>query len=362
VTLSTSNKYLRLQTAVLNFIQSDEDPGEDAFDELAREVFSYQSAHNVPYANYCQSLRRNVEHWSEIPAVPTDAFKHFGTQLSTWPDAKFAAVFRTSGTTRERNGRRGEHAFVDLTLYDTSIRAAWNQLELPELPIRFLTPSPTDATDSSLAHMMGVLDQKYNRQNDVPFFVGADGELDAPRLAGDLANNNQPILLAGTALAFLHLLEQAPPALAEGSHLLETGGYKGVAIELDKASFYQKLSDRFEVPISNIHNEYSMTELSSQFYTRGLERPHRGPHWTRVRVIDPETRKPAAPGKSGFVEIVDLANLGSCIALRTADLATAEHRSADDRSRDRFAFNLLGRDPAALPRGCSRSADEMLGG
>ena len=363
MTLSPSSEFLSLQNKVLDFIHAVDEPGEDTFNELALEVFALQSTHNLPYANFCRSLGGNVSHWSQIPAVPTDAFKHFGTQLSVTPGADFAALFRTSGTTRERSGQRGEHGFADLTLYHASILAAWTNLGLPELPIRFLTPSPADAADSSLAHMMGVLDQKFNQAPSAPFFIDADGKLDTQRLSEALVDTDTPILLAGTALAFLHLLESTPVALPPGSHLLETGGYKGVAVELDKAGFYERLSDRLGVAVDCIHNEYSMTELSSQFYSRGLDRPHRGPHWTRVRIIDPETRQPAEPGETGVIEILDLANLGSCIALRTADLAIAVAASdRDQRNPDGAAFTLLGRDPAALPRGCSRSADEMLAG
>ena len=52
-----------------------------------------------------------------------------------------------------------------------------------------------------------------------------------------------------------------------------------------------------------------------------------------------------------MVRLFDLANLGSVLAIQTQDLAVA---------REDGTFELLGRDPAALPRGCSRAADEML--
>ena len=94
-----------------------------------------------------------------------------------------------------------------------------------------------------------------------------------------------------------------------------------------------------------------MTELSTPFYTRGLGRPHAGPPWARALVIDPETGHPAAPGETGVVRLFDLANLGSVLAIQTQDLAVG---------REDGTFELLGRDPAALPRGCSRAADEML--
>jgi hypothetical protein len=94
-----------------------------------------------------------------------------------------------------------------------------------------------------------------------------------------------------------------------------------------------------------------MTELSSQFYRWADEEAHRGPFWARARVIDPERGRLAAAGAVGYLEIVDLANLGSVAAIRTQDLAIARGDSE---------FVLLGRDPAALPRGCSRATDDLL--
>jgi hypothetical protein len=77
---------------------------------------------------------------------------------------------------------------------------------------------------------------------------------------------------------------------------------------------------------------------------------HIGPPWTRALVINPETEHEAEEGGTGALRIFDLANLGSVIAIQTRDLAIrrGEH------------FELIGRDPVALARGCSRAADESL--
>jgi hypothetical protein len=53
-----------------------------------------------------------------------------------------------------------------------------------------------------------------------------------------------------------------------------------------------------------------------------------------------------------MLRLFDLANLGSVLAIQTQDLAV----------RRGMGFELLGRDPHAIPRGCSRSADELLSG
>jgi hypothetical protein len=93
-----------------------------------------------------------------------------------------------------------------------------------------------------------------------------------------------------------------------------------------------------------------MTELSSQFYARGPRGLHHGPPWARTVIADPVTLEEVTDGETGIVLVYDAANVGSVVGLRTQDLAIKRGDS----------FELLGRDPAALPRGCSRAADEWL--
>ena len=162
-----------------------------------------------------------------------------------------------------------------------------------------------------------------------------------------------PVLILGTALAFLHLFERLSGErlpLAPGSLAMETGGYKGTAKTFTKAELYARFSQSLGLSADAIFNEYSMTELSSQWYTRGLGQPHHGPAWARALVIDPETGREVADGERGMLRLIDLANLGSVLAIQTQDLAI----------RRGIGFELIGRDPAAIPRGCSRSADELL--
>ena len=132
---------------------------------------------------------------------------------------------------------------------------------------------------------------------------------------------------------------------------METGGFKGSGRDVAKRDLYEELSLRLGVATDSIWNEYGMTELSSQFYSCGVGRSHRAPPWVRFQIIDPETNQEASPGKIGLLRIVDLANLWSVIAVLTQDLAIAQ---ADG------GFLLLGRDPEALPRGCSRAVDELM--
>lgn len=335
---------------------------EEAFTSLALKVFRFQYQNNAPYQQWCRHLGMNdpakIICWQEIPAVPTSAFKDSGLDLNCFEQKKLQHVFKTSGTTSDQQ-RRGEHGFYSVELYHQSILSAWFQLQLPKnLSHLFLTQKPSDAPHSSLCHMMGVLAASGQHGNSAePYFISAEGELELSRLMKSCHSLDQPVLLLGTALALLKLIEQLAAksislTLPVGSALFETGGYKGSGRHLDKADFYRQLEQTLSIPDEHIFNEYSMTELSSQFYAQGIEQAHRGPHWARVQIIDPVTREPVAAGQSGHLQILDLANLGSVAAIRTEDLAIATDSP--------HSFHLQGRDPTALPRGCSRSADEML--
>ncbi len=355
----TMSKYQTLEERISTVIRTGDTADEEHFCELALDVYRFQRRSNDPYDKYCQQLGTAdaITDWRLIPAAPQQAFKRFG--LRAFPEAETARTFRTSGTTGEGYG---SHHFRSLRLYEESILAGWRYFGLPtDLPQLVLTLTPEQAPYSSLSHMMGTL-SAVAAQESQTYCLREDGSLDFNRFvvtATGCQQAQQPFLLLGTALAFLHLFEalaerQMQFTLPAGSQAMETGGYKGSVRTLAKEELYALFEACLGLSARAVINEYGMTELSSPFYTRGLDQPHCGTPWTRALIIDPETGNEAAHGEVGVVRLFDLANLGSVVAIQTQDLAVA----AEDGG-----FVLLGRDPAALTeRGCSRSADEMLRG
>lgn len=318
----------------------------EAFDGLALEVFQFQRESNDAYARYCESLGvTQPEDWRGIPALPQAAFKH--AALRAFPAEEEIATFETSGTTGES---RGVHHFRSMRLYDEAILRGWDLAELPVLPQIVLIPSPAEAPRSSLSHMMGTLKARAAGEQHWCF---AGGALDRERL-GSLVDRyreaGRPVMLLGTALAFLHWFEGIETrTLPAGSMAFETGGYKGSGRSLSKAELYGMFEEKLGLGIANVVNEYGMMELSSQCYARGLGEAHSAPPWVRAIAVDPSTGREVADGEMGLMRIYDLANVGSVMAIQTRDLAI----------RRGSGFELIGRDPAALPRGCSRAADEM---
>ena len=317
------------------------------FGDVSLILQRYQIAHNPPYQKFQLSLSAYPnDDWTSIPSLTTDAFKfHFPPSCLEAND--IAHTFMTSGTTGEV---RGKHHFRSTDLYELSILEAWKQLDLPSpTNLLILTPPPEQAPNSSLSHMMETLRTAYCPS--APYLIQHD-YLD-PQPIIDACAKGEPVALLGTALAFLNLFEmlEAPLQLPAGSWAMETGGYKGSGRTLTKEELYQLFQQHLGLSESDIWNEYSMTELSSQFYTRGIGNPHRAPHWMKIRVLNPETDQQVIPGEIGYLVIHDLANIDSVCAIRTQDLAIYH---------DEHSFTLIGRDPSALPRGCSRSIDESL--
>lgn len=341
-----------------------------AFDALARRVFAWQFEHNAPFAAWCRRRGRTparITHWTEIPAVPTAAFREVA--LVAGDPASADAIFRTSGTTRGTE-RRGTHYVLDVSLYDQSLLPQFAAMVLPDgiRPLMLsLVPAPRDLPDSSLAHMIAVVIERLGAEGSGWFATVADG-LQLDRLDDALRtaiHESRPVCLLATSFSFVHWLDALAASdtrytLPDGSRLMDTGGFKGRSREVGEAELRAAYAERFAIPASHCVNEYGMTELCSQFYDaslfdlvrHGTLGPARklGPPWTRTRIVDFETLEPVPDGSEGLLQHFDLANANSVIAVQTEDIGV---RVAD-------GFRLLGRASGATPRGCSIAMDELL--
>lgn len=149
-------------------------------------------------------------------------------------------------------------------------------------------------------------------------------------------------MLIGVSFALLEMTEKYPVTLRPQDVIMETGGMKGRRKELTRSQLHHILKNGFQVP--HIASEYGMTELLSQAYARrdGL---FETPPWLQARIRelnDPFAERPA--GKTGALNIIDLANLDSCAFVETEDLG---RQTADGR------FEVLGRFDNADLRGCN---------
>ena len=339
---------------------------EARFESLALALFAHQFEHCAPYRRFCETRKRtpgDVQRWQDVPAIPTGAFKELS--LTSFPIERAVHVFRTSGTTAPT---RGALHLDTLAVYEASLRASFLRHLLPDLApgapahFRVLAPSSHEVPDSSLSHMFDAVMREVGAAGSRHWVSG--GDLDLKRAVRELAAGcdagDEPLLLCGTAFAFVHLLDALESdglrfALPSNTRVMETGGFKGRSRALPREELYAWIGDRLGVPAERIVNQYGMTELGSQFYDsvlRDPEGPRRklAPPWTRVRLLEPGGTAEVAPGEVGRIAIFDLANTGSVCALETADLG----RAVGD------GFEVLGREPGAEERGCSIAADLLL--
>ncbi len=320
------------------------------FEALAIDAYRFQYDRNPVYRAYCDR-HPPVTRWEEIPAVPTSAFKDF--PIACFPPQEAVAEFHTSGTTRDKTGK---HYFKTLELYHAAIlptfSAALLERGYSKMPMYALTPSPAEAPHSSLSHMLGVVLREFGTADSDYFVTG--GKLETDRLVRDLCEAqwaHQPVFLLGTAFAFVHLLDHCAAEnlrlqLPAGSRVMETGGYKGRSRVMPPAELYELLNRHLGV--TWIVNEYGMTELSTQFYSR-LQTCKTVPAWARVQMINPHTGRPAAQGERGMIRILDLANLWSSVCIQTEDLGVT---TGD-------GFEVVGRAAHAEVRGCSLTAEDF---
>lgn len=352
---------------------------DDAFDRLARAVFAHQLACNRPYRLFCErrgAAPETVAHWTEIPAVPTDAFKaavlvcgdpaEIESAAAVDGNHRSAAVFRTSGTTLGA-GQRGTHYVPDLALYDAALRAGFAAHLLPEggrMRMISLVAPPGEAPDSSLSHMAGAVMADFGTAES-GWYVSPGGGIDHAGLADAMRgaeSPGEPVCILGTAFALVHWLDALREAgtrfrLPAGSRLMDTGGFKGRSREVTREELYGAVEERLGIPPAWCVNEYGMTEMSSQFYDgvaggapAPADRLHAGPPWVRTQATDPETLRPLPHGEVGVLRHFDLANLNSVMAIQTADLGIT---SPD-------GFRVLGRARGAEARGCSLAMDDLL--
>ena len=347
------------------FAQGMSAPADDAtFSALALRVFAVQYDALAPYRAYCQrrsALPTRLRHWSEIPAVPVQAFR----DVRLWSEESDspAAVFRTSGTT---GARPGEHYMSadGLARYDASLLPTFRAFVLPELadgersklaPL-VLGPPPSEAPHSSLWHMVDVAGRAFF--SSAPRWFGP-GEWEAFQRA--LTEGAACVLATDLSLAYW--LDGAEAhgfrvKLPQGSRVMHTGGPKGMKRAVPTDVLYERIERVLGVPASHVVNEYGMTELSSQFYDdvlrasrdEAIPRLKHGPPWVRTCVVDPQTLDPVPAGTTGLLRVFDLANLGSVLAIQTEDRAVATPEGP---------FRLLGRAEGVEPRGCSLDAEAM---
>ncbi|MBP9600024.1 MAG: acyl transferase [Lutibacter sp.] len=307
------------------------------FEKLVLEVFQFQAQHNAVYKQFIKLLKVNplaVDSVRKIPFLPIEFFKSHKILSST---TKIEETFLSSGTTGQAQSK---HFVTDISVYEESFTKGFEYFygSIEEYTVLALLPSYLERNGSSLIYMANDFIEKSNNPKS-GFYLNNLEEL--RKNLQELDKNNQKVLLIGVSFALLDLVETYKFNL-KNTIIMETGGMKGRRKELIREELHQLLKEGFGV--SEIHSEYGMTELLSQGYSKG-NGIFGCPPWMKILTRDPEDALTILPeGKSGGINVIDLANINSCSFIATQDLG---------KTYANGTFEVLGRFDNSDIRGCN---------
>lgn len=305
------------------------------FDNHALNLFREQAEKNAVYRLYLKYLGiepetiKQVEH---IPFLPIEFFKWHEVKTGTWLSS---TVFESSGTT---GMVRSRHLIKDVEEYQEHAKTIFED-EFGSIKgniIIGLLPSYLERSNSSLVSMVDYFIRTSNNPASGFYLKDTDSLI---KILNNKDNANE-IFLFGVSFALLDFADKHQLDLGHVT-LIETGGMKGHRAEIIKEELYDILEQ--QLGLKNIYSEYGMTELLSQAYgERGqFELPE------SMQVLIRDMNDPFSyieDGRTGGINIIDLANKYSCAFIETKDLGRINHDGS---------FEVLGRFDNSDIRGCN---------
>jgi phenylacetate-coenzyme A ligase PaaK-like adenylate-forming protein len=307
------------------------------FEKMALKVFRFQYENNLVYREFCELLKiekGNVKSLQQIPFLPIQLFKSHEVISNSNP---IQETFTSSGTTGMITSK---HLITDVSLYEESYRNAFSEFygNIEDYAVLALLPSYLERQGSSLIYMVKDLIALSNNTNS-GFYLHNYDELISKLI--ELDSSGQNVILIGVTYALLDLIEKQNFQL-KNTIIMETGGMKGKRKEMIREELHEILCKGFGV--SSIHSEYGMTELLSQAYSLG-NGIFECPNWMNILIRDTEDALSfVATGKTGGINIIDLANINSCSFIATQDLG---------KKYPNNSFEVLGRFDNSDIRGCN---------
>jgi phenylacetate-coenzyme A ligase PaaK-like adenylate-forming protein len=307
------------------------------FEKIALKTFRFQYENNLVYKEFCDLLQTNVskvKSLEQIPFLPIQFFKSHHVVSNT---NAIQQTFTSSGTTGMITSK---HLVTDTSLYEESYRKGFSEFygNIEDYVVLALLPSYLEREGSSLIYMVEDL-IKLSNHDESGFYLHNHDELIKNLIVLDQSGQN--VILIGVTYALLDLIEKHQFQL-QNTIIMETGGMKGKRKEMIREELHQQLCAGFGV--NAIHSEYGMTELLSQAYSLG-QGVFECPSWMHILVRDTEDALTYIPhGKTGGINVIDLANLNSCSFIATQDLG---------KKITNNSFEILGRFDNSDIRGCN---------
>ncbi|RYE28344.1 MAG: acyl transferase [Sphingobacteriaceae bacterium] len=307
------------------------------FLENALQVFRFQAENCAVYKSYLGFLKIDPQQINTLEAIPFLPIEFFKTNPVISNHNQPEVIFSSSGTTGMTTS---QHLVTDVSWYQNSFRKGFELFygDIKDYAFLALLPAYLERSGSSLIYMVEDLIAATTTQNS-GFYLYNEEELYQQLL--HLQQIKQSTVLIGVTFALLDFIEKHQLDFPE-LILMETGGMKGRRKEIIREELHDQLCKGFGVPA--IHSEYGMTELLSQAYSLGEGLFNCVP-WMKVLIRDTNDPFTILPdGKTGGINVIDLANINSCSFIATQDLGKIHPNQM---------FEVLGRFDFSDIRGCN---------
>lgn len=307
------------------------------FEEMALKIFKHQFENNKVYRSFCDLLFKHPSDVKTIKNIPFLPIQFFKSHKIISSSNKAQKIFTSSGTTGQVTSK---HFVTDIELYKQSFQKGFQHFygNIEDYVVLALLPSYLEREGSSLIYMVNDMITN-SKQPKSGFYLN-----DLEALKNTLSNlelRNKKTLLIGVSFALLDFVEKYQLQL-KNTIIMETGGMKGKRKESIRTELHEALKQGFGV--DTIHSEYGMTELLSQAYSKG-NNTFTTPPWMQVLTRDTEDALTIQEhGKTGGINIIDLANVDSCAFIATQDLGKVYKDGT---------FEVLGRFDNSDIRGCN---------
>lgn len=311
------------------------------FEETALAVFNFQAENNPVYAEFVGYLGIDPNQIKSIEQIPFLPIRFFKNRRVTTGNREVEKTFTSSGTSGMEQSR---HFVTNLDFYRESLNHSFKHFygDFSDYTIFGLLPSYLERSGSSLIDMVEYWIEQSGRGG---FYLYNHDEL-----YSDLIKNEEEgrkAILIGVSFALIDFVENYKMNL-KNTIVMETGGMKGRKKEITRDELHSILKNGFGV--DKIHSEYGMTELLSQAYSIGSS-GFVTPPWMKVLIRDTEDPLSySSVGRTGGINVIDLANLNSCSFIATDDLG---------KSNPNGSFEVLGRFDHSDVRGCNLMVSDL---
>ena len=344
--MSVEDNFINIRRELISLLRKMEVHQDSSFETIAMKIFRFQAENNSTYKQFIELLKINpasISDYKDIPFLPVEAFRDHHVATGEFSPE---IIYRSSGTTN--SSRRSEHRVRNVEWYNEVSKRIFSSFVSPvnNLTLFALLPGYIERNNSSLVEMS----RSFMKASNQPerFYLN-----NTETLISDLTNSllkGDKVTIIGVTHALLNFIESNNASniprdvLNAQLTIIETGGMKGHGREPIRSEVHSRIKK--VLPNSKIISEYGMTELLSQAYSLD-GRYFKPPSWMRVVVRDPsDPGSILQPGRTGKLQIVDLANIDSCAFISTSDLGST-------KSADSHEFEVMGRFDHSEVRGCN---------